>query len=101
MAVGRKFTTDPLITWIGNDESRNKWARFWIHAADRIEPLTDHVRGTYRLRELMLSIGEPARRFDVARGHEDFHFPGTERLLDSSYDVVHCYNLHGGYFDLR
>jgi hypothetical protein len=22
-------------------------------------------------------------------------------LLDSAYDIVHCYNLHGGYFDLR
>ncbi|MGZ7033429.1 MAG: glycosyltransferase, partial [Thermoanaerobaculia bacterium] len=38
------------------------------------------------------------------RGEEDFEFPGTHRLLDLSParpDIVHCHNLHGGYFDLR
>ncbi len=37
------------------------------------------------------------------RGHEDFDFPGTWSLLalsDRPPDVVHCHNLHGGYFDL-
>ena len=37
-------------------------------------------------------------------GIEDFHFPGTRQLLDLTDqrpDVVHCHNLHGGYFDLR
>jgi glycosyltransferase involved in cell wall biosynthesis len=37
------------------------------------------------------------------RGYEDFNFPGTWRLLQLSEppDVLHCYNLHGDYFDLR
>jgi glycosyltransferase involved in cell wall biosynthesis len=101
MVVGRRLTTDPDVIAIGNEESRNNWARFWIRAADRVEPFTDSIRGTYRLRELMLSIGEPVRRLEIARGHEDFHFPGTTRLVDWAYDIVHCYNLHGDYFDLR
>jgi glycosyltransferase involved in cell wall biosynthesis len=46
--------------------------------------------------------GEPFRWIDVARGHEDFCYPGTRQLFESGvFDVVHCYNLHGGYFDLR
>jgi glycosyltransferase involved in cell wall biosynthesis len=35
---------------------------------------------------------------------EDFAFPGTRHLLDmfgEVPDLVHCHNLHGGYFDLR
>ncbi len=37
-------------------------------------------------------------------GREDFEFPGTYALVDGlpePPDVVHCHNLHGGYFDLR
>jgi glycosyltransferase involved in cell wall biosynthesis len=37
-------------------------------------------------------------------GIEDFGHPGTYGLLDlcpGTPDVVHCHNLHGGYFDLR
>ncbi len=38
------------------------------------------------------------------KGHEDFDHPGTWNLLDLTPeppDVLHCHNLHGGYFDLR
>jgi glycosyltransferase involved in cell wall biosynthesis len=37
-------------------------------------------------------------------GIEDFRFPGSRQLLDlpdQTPDVLHCHNLHGGYFDLR
>lgn len=37
-------------------------------------------------------------------GLDDFEFPYSRRLLEltgSVPDVVHCHNLHGGYFDLR
>ncbi len=39
-----------------------------------------------------------------ADGRENFEFPGTHRLLSvppRRPDLVHCHNLHGGYFDLR
>jgi glycosyltransferase involved in cell wall biosynthesis len=41
---------------------------------------------------------------DVLRGVENFHHRGTRHLLDltpARPDIVHCHNLHGGYFDLR
>jgi glycosyltransferase involved in cell wall biosynthesis len=41
---------------------------------------------------------------DTYRGVEDFRFPGTWQLLKLTPqppDIVHCHNLHGGYFDLR
>ena len=37
-------------------------------------------------------------------GHEDFIFPETKKLLERApalMDLIHCHNLHGGYFDLR
>ena len=37
-------------------------------------------------------------------GNEDFDFPDTQYLLERApapMNLVHCHNLHGGYFDLR
>lgn len=37
-------------------------------------------------------------------GLENFNFPGSRdllRLMSPRPDLVHCHNLHGGYFDLR
>ncbi len=56
--------------------------------------------GSLRQRALI----HPGVLVDVLRGHEDFHFPSSRRLLElvpSPPDVVHVHNLHGGYFDLR
>lgn len=39
-----------------------------------------------------------------ARGFEDFEFPGTYDIPDvtgTRPDILHCHNLHGGFFDLR
>jgi glycosyltransferase involved in cell wall biosynthesis len=41
---------------------------------------------------------------DRTRGREDFRFPYSQHLLEltgTAPDIVHCHNLHGGYFDLR
>lgn len=49
-------------------------------------------------------LNHPARVLERFWGIEDFRFPGTGRLLDlpgRQPDVLHCHNLHGGYFDLR
>jgi glycosyltransferase involved in cell wall biosynthesis len=38
------------------------------------------------------------------KGHEDFDHPETSDLLKLTPeppDILHCHNLHGGYFDLR
>ncbi len=46
----------------------------------------------------------PRAFVERAGGKEDFEFPATYSLLDltpARPDIVHCHNLHGGYFDLR
>lgn len=45
-----------------------------------------------------------SRIYNRFTGHENFDHPGTWSLLDSApkpLDILHCHNLHGGYFDLR
>jgi len=44
------------------------------------------------------------RVYNYLKGYEDFNHPGTKSLLDvvpEPPDILHCHNLHGGYFDLR
>jgi glycosyltransferase involved in cell wall biosynthesis len=53
---------------------------------------------------LRCEIGQPHRWLDIRQGKEDFHFPATWRLLDflpNRPDILHCQNMHVGYFDLR
>jgi len=103
LAVGSKRSNDPNVLLIPQDSCRNFWAKFWIRAADELERFQDKVRGATRLLNLLRWIGEPSRQRAQAQGHEDFDFPGTWQLpkLYGLPDVFHCYNLHGGYFDLR
>lgn len=50
------------------------------------------------------ALRDPGVVLDALRGHEDFRFPESRRILELAPwepDVVHVHNLHGGYFDLR
>jgi hypothetical protein len=50
------------------------------------------------------ALRDPGVLLDALRGHEDFRFPKSRRVLELASwtpDVVHVHNLHGGYFDLR
>ena len=101
-AVGTKRSDDPGVVIISNEEHRSRWTQFWREARTRLErggrgPLSGLARG-------LAWLGEPRRAFDILRGAEDFHFPGTARLLrclPTCPDVIHLHNLHGWYFDLR
>lgn len=103
LAVGEKHGDDVDILPVPNAEERPAWSRFWFEVSDRLRgdrpsPLSSaagRVAGV---------VANPARTFDYHTGREDFHFPGTRRLLTLTAerpDVVHAHNLHGGYFDLR
>jgi glycosyltransferase involved in cell wall biosynthesis len=100
IVVGFKYGTDPNVIELPNLERRRKAAR-------RLFPLESSLRKRghlARLAPLVAFAGDPRRYAEVARGHEDFDYPGTAGLLDLTPelpDVVHAHNLHGGYFDLR
>jgi glycosyltransferase involved in cell wall biosynthesis len=93
MAVGHRATDEAGVMAVPNWEERTPVARGAAHLA--------HVTK----RDWIRRAGEPLRTARVMRGHEDFDFPGTWKLLRdlraSPPDVIHAHNLHGGYFDLR
>jgi glycosyltransferase involved in cell wall biosynthesis len=104
LAVGEKRSEDPDVLLIPNQALRGRWYHFWHQAGSRLHPTSSSPPAARLLRRLINGLAEPARRIDVFRGVEDFHFPGTRGLLTLTSqrpDLVHCHNLHGGYFDLR
>jgi glycosyltransferase involved in cell wall biosynthesis len=105
LAVGYKQTDDEHVLVIPNDACRGPWARFWARVGRMLNPFVGRVKGAGRLQQwISRGIGRPRRLWTLLRGHEDFDFPGTWRLLDllpERPDIVHCHNLHGDYFDLR
>jgi len=104
LVVGYKHSNDPDVLQIPNDETRNCWARLWLSASGLLRPLIGKVLGAGCLSRFIIWIGQPSRYAKQLKGWEDFDFPGTWRLLELTSevpDIVHCHNLHGGYFDLR
>jgi len=104
MAVGQKETNDPNVLQIPNDQARSLWTRALLGASNLLQPLERRVPGTVLFRKLMRGTADPIRYLDIYRGLEDFRFPGTWRIPDltpQKPDIIHCHNLHGGYFDLR
>ena len=71
------------------------------------DALGRHARGVPGVRTVQHGLriaATPKRRLDLYRGREIFDYPGTAAIPDlppERPDVVHCHNLHGGYFDLR
>ena len=104
LAVGNKHGDDPDVFLLPNDTCRNQWARSWISTAHIFSPMVGKIWGAKRLRYWLPWIGQPRRIFEVLQGQEDFDFPATQQiltLLPEQPDIIHCHNLHGGYFDLR
>lgn len=104
MVVRNKRSNHPCVNPIRNEPSRNPWSELCDRAADNVGRYEDRVRGVTRVLNLLNWVSHPSRQYARARGHEDFDFPGTAHLLGLSGsfpDIVHCYNLHEGYFDLR
>ena len=102
LAVGRKESAGSKILALNSDTYRSSWARFWIGMGNLFSPFTAKVRGIGRIRNfLAYPIGQPRRWLKILRGHEDFDYPAAWRLLGilpNSPNIIHCHNLHGGYF---
>jgi glycosyltransferase involved in cell wall biosynthesis len=103
LAVGYKRSDDPDLILIPNESSTSRWTKMWDGMGMRLEQKAPGSRGFYRMASLARLLSNPRRWTDVRRGYENFHFPGTWRLLDlvDRPQIVHCFNLHGDYFDLR
>ncbi len=113
MAVGTRFAQDETVRAIPRQMPNHRWFRFWTAAGACSEQFVGRVKGAGWLRQQFIGMAQPARWITRQRGLEDFHHPGTWRLMElfeERPDVAHCHNLHGrydwslmraGYFDLR
>jgi len=96
LAVGQRVNDHPRVISMADAAPASGWRQTWQHIT--------RLPGAWRLNPLLAAIAEPGRWCDRQRGHEDFRYPASWRLLDllpRRPDIVHCHNLHGGYFDLR
>lgn len=104
LAVARPVTGDPGVLPIQIGRPRPPWARAMGRFEERLRSVEKRVRGLWRVRHLVTALSEGRPGIDRLLGHEDFHFPGSRRLLDlppQRPEIVHLHNLHGRYFDLE
>lgn len=104
LAVGFKRGASPDVFQLRDHTVDGYWARLWLSLGEAISPLVGKVRGAWWLRHQLHLLSCPRRFLDWWQGAEDFNFPESWRVLEippERPDVVHCHNLHGGYFDLR
>jgi glycosyltransferase involved in cell wall biosynthesis len=104
LAVRYKRSDEKTVFQIPNDSYRRLWARMMLHAGSRVAATMTKENGRRHPRNLSIVMGEPLRVLRRVRGFEDFDYPGTWHIfarLPERPDIVHCHNLHGGYFDLR
>lgn len=103
LAVGWKRSEDPNVRIIASDKYRNPWAKL-CYLVRGLKPLKVKIWGFRPMQGLLGLIAEPIRFSKRKYGIEDFHYPGSWRVIADSPvqpQIVHCHNLHGGYFDLR
>jgi glycosyltransferase involved in cell wall biosynthesis len=102
LAVGTKRGDDPNVISIPSSNHQGSWSRPWLTLEKRLQSFEGI--GYAVCRTLLRTVANPADELGPRLGVEDFNHPGTHRLLElvpNKPDVVHCHNLHGGYFDLR
>ncbi|HEY5435222.1 MAG TPA: glycosyltransferase [Candidatus Limnocylindrales bacterium] len=106
MATARNDGTDPLVLTIPPPDPRSAGlaSRGLRRVARALGPRESGNAATHALQRTLRMAAAPRRSLDRYRGRELFDFPGTAAIPDlppEPPDVVHCHNLHGGYFDLR
>jgi glycosyltransferase involved in cell wall biosynthesis len=102
LAVGEKHSDAPFVVEIPGDEHRTAWARWLYRLPRQMQSL--RVRGGGRISRAVMALAEPGRFWRYIKGTEDFDHPGSRKILELTPEkpqIVHCHNLHGGFFDLR
>lgn len=104
MAVGHKQSVDEFVLRIPNQERRSVYVRWLKSLSASMWKANDRVPGAWRLSKILAWLAEPVRQWSISHGREDVDFPATgeiSSLTPEQPDIIHCHNLHGGYFDLR
>jgi glycosyltransferase involved in cell wall biosynthesis len=104
MAVRSKSDDDRDIFAINNEEARRWHSRILLTYERKLRTSGVSSRAAAWTRRSLHLAGNPGRSWEIFRGLENFSYPGTWRLLELAGfrpSIIHCHNLHSGYFDLR
>ena len=105
LAVGRQNGSELGVVRIDNERCQNTCSKTLLRWAEALLAANQAgLKGAGRLSRALALIAEPVRQWRLSRGVEEFDYPASRKLLDLVAEiphVVHCHNLHSGYFDLR
>ncbi|MCL5102495.1 MAG: glycosyltransferase [Armatimonadetes bacterium] len=104
LVVRQRKTSNEAIVELDEMRFAGGYGRFWRGMARLLRPLDGKVRGASRARRCLEACSRPGAMVDSRLGREDFNYPSSRHLLEhipAEPDIIHCHNLHGGYFDLR
>lgn len=94
MAVGTKRSQDPDVLCI--PKRTNEFTHF-------LQQIVQHLPYSRVLNNRIELFTHPRQIHSFIKGYENFNYPGTLDVLNlppNRPDILHCHNLHGGYFDL-
>jgi glycosyltransferase involved in cell wall biosynthesis len=104
LVVGWRRGVNRDVELIPNRDTGRIWSRLAWRLEARLHPHFGRVKGIGYLDLWLRRILEPENLLDWYVGREQFHYPGSWQLLNTTSappDILHVHNLHGGYFDLR
>lgn len=103
LVVGQKSGSERNVHVLNSDRYRNPVYRKLSHTLSVYDSGPLKLKGAGRVLRGARSVSEPLRWFKNMAGVEDMDYPGIRSHLAEFCDVhvIHCHNLHGGYFDLR
>ena len=104
MAVGRKFSDDKTIYRIPLTEQPSLLTPITEFIRRSLEEGQQLFRPIGRLRTWFPRLTSTKRFNYWLSGKEDCFFYGVQSLVDSlsdKPDIIHCHNLHGGYFNIQ
>ncbi|MGV8108431.1 glycosyltransferase [Methanospirillum sp.] len=73
----------------------------FIKRAEKVNCKIPHSEFIQDKFELLTSTNQIKR---YLKGYENFEYPHSKKIIEmipETPDIIHCHNLHGGYFDLR
>lgn len=100
LVVGFKHSNDPHVIEIPRKRQEHLCRLF----DGRLASLQGRFHGAEQLCNWLRVLARGRSGIEVKLGRENFNYPGSHKLLELSShapNIVHCHNLHGGYFDLR
>jgi glycosyltransferase involved in cell wall biosynthesis len=104
LAVGTKRSNDPNVIAIPRARYESRWSRLCLGLEKRLQSYDGSGIAIGPTRALLRTLAHPQRELEARFGIEDFNYESTPMLRSlppDEPDIVHCHNLHGGYFDLR